>query len=142
MSEQQKVAMSEELALGEVKKWAEANDIEITAEGDDGAQKLDAAVPKLVRAVQQGRLVVNESGDFEYTVSASSPAGFAGEVLKFTAPTGAAYLGMDKYKGDQGFHKLMAVASAMTGKDVAWFSKLHNRDYKIVVYVAGFFIGG
>lgn len=142
MGEQQKVAMSEELALDEVKRWAEANDIELTAEGEDGAPKLDAAVPKLVRAMRQGRLVVNDNDELEYTVSASSPEGFAGEVLKFAAPTGAAYMGMDKYKGEEGFHRLMAVASAMTGKDVSWFSKLHNRDYKIVVYVAGFFIGG
>lgn len=141
MSEQN-VVMSEELALAEVKRWAEANDIEITAEGEDGAQKLDAAVPKLVRAVQQGRLVVNDNGDFEYTVSASSPAGFAGEVLKFAEPTGAAYLTMDKFKGEQSFHKLMGVASAMTGKDVSWFSRLGNHDFKVVMYIAGFFIGG
>lgn len=142
MSEEAKTTMSEELALEEVKRWAEANDIEITAEGEDGAQKLDAAVPKLVRAIRQGRLVVNDDDNFVYTVSESSPAGFAGEVLTFAAPTGAAYMGMDKFKGEQGFHRLMAVASAMTGKDVAWFSKLHNRDYKIVVYIAGFFIAG
>ena len=142
MSEQSKVTMTEEVAMDDLRRWAESNDIELEVVGEDGGSKLDAAVPKLVRAMRQGRLVVNDDGDLEYTVSASSPEGFAGEVLKFSSPTGAAYMTMDKFKGEQGFHKLMGVASAMTGKDVSWFSRLDNRDYKIVMYVVGFFIGG
>lgn len=144
MSEEAKTTMSEELALEEVKRWAELNDIDISGAGvgADGKQEFDAIVPRLVRAVQQGRLAVNDDGDFEYTVSARSPEGFAGETITLTAPNGAAYMALDKFKDEQGVHRTLALASAMTGKDIAWFGRLHNSDYKIVVYIVSFFIAG
>lgn len=142
MSEEAKTTMSEELALEEVKRWAEANDIGISGANAEEKQEFDAIVPRLVRAVQQGRLAVNDDGDFEYTVSARSPEGFAGETITLAAPNGAAYMALDKFKGEQGVHRTLALASAMTGKDVAWFGRLHNSDYKIVVYIVSFFIAG
>lgn len=142
MSEQQKVAMSEELALDEVKRWAELNEIDLTVKNANGEQVMDGAVAKLAAQVLNGRLALNDSGEFVYTVSAKSPEGLAGEQLTFHAPTGAAYIGMDGYKDTESMHKLLAVASAMTGKDIGWFAKLANGDYKVVQNIVGFFIAG
>ncbi len=142
MEEQKsKIAMSEELAMDEVRRWADANDIDITSTNSEGKKVLDAAVPKLARAVQSGRLVVNDSGDFEYTVSQRS-AGLSGEKITFTAPTGAAYMSTDSFNEQQSVHKTLAMAAAMTGKDIGWFAKLHNSDYKVVGYIVSFFIAG
>lgn len=137
-----KVEMSEELAMEEVRRWAEMNDIDLTVRNADGVQVMDAAVPKLAAQVRGGRLALNDDGEFVYTVSGKSPAGFAGEKITFRPPTGAAYMAMDGYKDTQTVHKLMAFASAMTGKDVSWFSKLSNQDYKVVNNIVNFFIAG
>lgn len=142
MSEQQKVAMSEELAMAEVERWAEANDIDLTVKNADGEQLMYKEVASLAAQVQKGRLAVNDDGEFVYTLSAKSPAGYAGEQITFHAPTCAAYMAMDKYKDTQPMHKLLAIASAMTGKDIAWFAKLANSDYKVVQYIVSFFIAG
>lgn len=137
-----KVEMSEELAMEEVRRWAEMNDIDLTVRNADGVQVMDAGVPKLAAQVRGGRLALNDEGEFVYTVSEKSPAGFAGEKITFKTPTGSAYMAMDNYKDTQSVHKLMAFASAMTGKDVPWFSKLSNQDYKVVQNIASFFIAG
>lgn len=144
MSEENKAktTMSEELAIAEVQRWADENDIDLTVTNDDGKQVFDAAVSKLAAQVRVGRLVLNDAGEFVYTISGKSPAGYAGEQITFHAPTGAAYMGMDNYKDTQAMHKLLAVASAMTGKDVSWFAKLANGDYKVVQHVVSFFIAG
>ena len=137
-----KIEMSEELAMEEVRRWAEMNDIELMVRNANGDLVMDAAVPKLAAQERCGRLALNDEGEFVYTVSEKSPAGFAGEKITFKTPTGSAYMAMDKYKDTQSVHKLMAFASAMTGKDVSWFSKLANQDYKVVQSIAGFFIAG
>lgn len=142
MSEQSKVTMTEEVAMEEVRRWAEINDISLEVQDKDGNKVMDSAVPKLAKCVMSGRLVVNDEGDFEYTVSDRSPTGFAGEKLKLAAPNGAAYMGMDKFKAGQDVHKTLAVAAAVTGKDVAWFAKLDNRDYKIITIIISFFAAG
>lgn len=142
MSEEAKTTMSEELALEEVKRWAEANDIDLMVKSKDGEDVFDAAVPKLVKCVQQGRLVVNDEDGIEYTISNKSPEGVAGEKIVLTAPTTAGYMAMDKYKDKENIHKMLALAAAMTGKDVAWFAKLHNTDYKVITIIVNFFIVG
>lgn len=142
MSEEAKTTMSEELALEEVKRWAEANDVDLTVKNADGEDVLDAVVPKLVKCVQQGRLVVNDKDEIEYTISAKSPEGLAGEKITLIAPTTAGYMTMDKYKDKENVHKILALAAAMTGKDVAWFAKLHNTDYKVIAIIVNFFIVG
>lgn len=142
MADEKKVVMSEELAMQEIERWAEDNDIDLFVTGKDGEKLLDASIPKLVKALQNGSLVLNDNGDLEYTVSAKSPEGFAGERLVLTTPTGAAYIAMDSYKEQQTVHKTLAIASAITGKDVNWFSRLSNVDYKIVNAIVGFFIAG
>ncbi|MBD5437717.1 MAG: hypothetical protein HDR37_03965 [Treponema sp.] len=142
MSEKSNITMTEEVAMAEVRRWAELNEIDLTVKNADGERVMDGAVAKLAAQVQNGRLVLNEDGEFVYTVSAKSPAGYAGEQITFHAPTGAAYMGMDGFKDTQSMHKLMAVASAMTGKDIAWFAKLSNGDYKVVQNIVGFFIAG
>lgn len=80
MEEQKgKTTMSEELAMDEVRRWADANDIDLTVTDGDGKQVFDAEVSKLAAQVQCGRLVLNDAGEFVYTVSGKSPAGYAGE---------------------------------------------------------------
>ena len=67
---------------------------------------------------------------------------FKTEKIVLKNPTGAAYMAMDKFKEQEGVHKTMAVASAITGQDIRWFSNIANNDYKVISIIVGFFIAG
>ena len=139
---EEKNEMSEELAREDLEKWADANDIDLFATGPNGEKILDAGAAKLIKAIQKGRLVLTDDNEFEYTISEKSPKGYAGEKLLIKAPSGAAYMAMDRFKEQEGFHKTAALLSATTGQDVAFFSKIHNTDFKVLNTVASFFIAG
>ena len=134
--------MSEELAMKEIERWAEDKDIDIYVVDRDGKRILDASVPRLLKEIQRGSLYLNDDCDFVYVISSKSPEGYAGEKLTLINPTGAAYMAMDKFKEQEGIHKTLAVASAITGQDIRWFANLANNDYKVVSIIVGFFIAG
>lgn len=142
MADEVKIEMSEEQAMAEIEKWAEENDIDLTVTAPNGEKMIDATVPKLIKAIQNGSLVLNDECEFEYTISKKSPPGFAGERITLKTPTGAAYMAMDTYKEQQNVHKTMAIMSAITGKDVSWFARLSNNDYKVINYIVSFFTAG
>lgn len=142
MENENKTEISEELAMKDLERWAEDNDIDLYVTTKDGDKLLDATAPKLIKAIQRGSLVLNDQCEFEYTISQKSPQGFAGEKIVLRTPTSAAYMAMDSFKEQQSVHKTLALLSAMTGKDVSWFAKLSNIDYKILNFITSFFIAG
>ncbi len=134
--------MSEELAMKEIERWAEDKDIDIYVVDGNGKRILDASVPRLLKEIQRGSLYLNDDCDFVYVISSKSPEGYASEKLTLKNPTGAAYMAMDKFKEQEGIHKTLAVASAITGQDIRWFANIANNDYKVVSIIVGFFIAG
>ncbi len=134
--------MTEELAMKELERWADDKDIDIYVTDGNGKKVLDASIPRLLIVLQRAHMYLNDNCDFEYVISSKSPEGYAGEKIVLKNPTGAAYMAMDKFKEQEGVHKTMAVASAITGQDVSWFSKIANNDYKVVTAIVGFFIAG
>lgn len=134
--------MSEELAMKEIERWAEDKDIDLYVVDGNGKKILDASVPRLLKEIQRGSLYLNDDCDFVYVISSKSPEGYAGEKLTLKNPTGAAYMAMDKFKEQEGVHKTLAVASAITGQDIRWFANIANNDYKVVSIIVGFFIAG
>ena len=139
---EEKIEMSEELAREDLEKWADANEIDLLVAGPNGEKVLDTGAAKLIKAIQKGRLVLTGDNEFEYTISEKSPPGYAEKKLLIKAPVGAAYMAMDKFKDQEGFHKTAAFLSATTGQDVAFFSKIHNIDFKVLNAVASFFMAG
>ncbi len=139
--EKEKV-MSEDLAMKEIERWAEDKDIDIYVMDNSGKRVLDSSIPRLLREIQRGNLFLNDACDFVYVVSDKSPEGYAGEKITIKNPTGAAYMAMDKFKEQEGVHKTLAVASAITGQDIRWFANIANNDYKVVSIIVGFFIAG
>ena len=134
--------MSEDLAMKEIERWAEDKDIDIYVVDGNGKRILDSSVPRLLKEIQRGSLYLNDDCDFVYVISSKSPEGYAGEKLTLKNPTGAAYMAMDKFKEQEGIHKTLAVASAITGQDIRWFANIANNDYKVVSIIVGFFIAG
>lgn len=134
--------LSEELAENEFSKWTDENDINVNTAGmnEQEAISFNLMKTRIIKAISKGLLIVNDNGNFEYTVSSRSPNGYAGDKVEILPPDGKAYMAVDNFKKDQNVHKSMAILSAMTGKDVSWFSKLANCDYKLFDAVVTFFI--
>lgn len=136
------VTMSAELAEKEIMQWAENNDIDMIGATFDDNDKLALKMTKerLVKAMTRGALTVNDKGNFVYTVSDKSPDGWAGSVVEMSPPNGRAYMSIDNYKTSQLNHKIIAITSAITGKDIGWFSNLHNTDYKMFTGITQLFM--
>jgi hypothetical protein len=86
-----------------------------------------------------GRIEVSGTS-LKYTISDFSPEGYKGEVLTLKRPGGHAFSSMDDFKEKQSIHKLLAYFTAMTGKDVKYFSKLDTKDWKFVNSIANLFL--
>lgn len=134
--------MTEELAMKELERWVDDKDIDIYVTDRNGNKVLDASIPRLLKEIQRGTLYLNDDCDFVYVISSKSPEGYAGEKITLKNPNGAAYMAMDKFKEQEGVHKTMAVASAITGQDIRWFSNIANNDYKLISNIVSFFIAG
>jgi hypothetical protein len=78
--------------------------------------------------------------NLKYTVSKLSPEGYAGDIVTITRPGGNAFAGMDNFKDRESIHKLHGFMSAMTGKEVKYFSKLDIADWKFFQAVSSLFL--
>lgn len=133
--------ITRDMAEQEIAEWGEANDIDLSASGMDQNTALLYGMIKdrMVKCFMGGSMIVNDAGHIVYTISKRSEAD-AGVQVEIKAPTGAAYMGLDDYKADQLYHKYTALASAMTGQPVAWFSRLANFDHKVLIGFAQLFM--
>lgn len=142
MADEKNTVMSEELAESEFNRWAEENDIDTdTAEmNEDEKKSFDNMKKKIVKSIASGQSVVNDEGNLEVTLGKNNPAGYAGTALTFKAPSAQAFLGIDNFKDNQNIHKMAAIMSAMTGKDISYFSKICVKDFKLFMVIATFFL--
>lgn len=132
--------MSEELAVGEFERWADAQGIETDENDEQKKAVLDAFRKQVVKGLRKGDIIIDDDMNLVLCVSDKSPAGYAGEKLVFKTPDTKAFMAAGNYKENQAVHKLLAIASGMTGKDVGWFSKLSFIDYKYVSSVVSLFL--
>ena len=142
MADEKNAVMSEELAENEFSRWAEENDIntDVGEMNEDEKKSFGGMKKKIVKSIASGQTVVNDGGSLEVTLGKSNPEGYAGNVLTFKAPSAQAYLGIDNFKDNQNIHKMVAVMSAMTGKDISYFSKICIKDFKLFIVIATFFL--
>ena len=142
MADEKENAMSETLAENEFLRWAENADISVDTSdmNDEEKATFESLKRRIVKSIVKGQTIVNDDDNLEVTLSAKNPAGYAGEKLTFEPPTAQAYIGIDNFKAHQTIHKMIAVMSAMTGKDIGFFSKIANNDFKIFMAIATFFL--
>lgn len=119
------MSVAPEVAEAEVRRVLDRLDIELDEKNveDVGALRF------LARAITKGRLSVDD--DARFVLQLEQP-------LVFKHPTGATFLALDKR--DQGVARTVAVMSAVTGKDGAFFSKLEAADFKICQAIAAVFL--
>lgn len=88
---------------------------------------------KLVKAMVDGRLVINEAGEPELTTS-------DGNKLVFREPDGAALLAMDQKKKNQDMHRVFAFLASITGSNSITFSKMKQRDLRVCLALVSSFL--
>ncbi|MBQ6782298.1 MAG: hypothetical protein IJP62_13895 [Treponema sp.] len=139
MNEKNEV-MSEELAEKEFERWVNLANIDLSGYAEDEVVAFLKIKKRISNAFKNGSLFVNDDGTLEYEVSQASPAGYAGDKVKISGLNGRAWLAADKYKSEEQIHKLIAVASAITGKDTGWFANLASGDFLIFTNIVSLFM--
>lgn len=133
--------VAEEVCLKEFDDWCDSIGIDHDTNEMNEEDKEDFIKNRntLIKACKKGRLVFS-AGKIEYTISDLSPDGFKGTTLEIGQPTGKIFTAMDNLKDTQSFKKLANVMSAITGKDVGYFDKLHAGDWRVLQVISVFFI--
>ncbi len=129
-----KVAL--EVAEAEFTRFAEAMDLDLDkSKMDADDQKSLAEVKaKVLRAMEDGRLVIDEKGQPVFTPH-------SGAAITFYEPTGASFMAMDSKKKGQDIAKMYAVMADMTHVDAKVFATMANRDLKVCQAVVSLFLG-
>jgi hypothetical protein len=130
-----------ETAEAEFMRYCESNDFEIdeTAMNDNEKESFADIKRRFIKCCREGRVEV-DGMNLKYTVSKLSPEGFAGDVVTIKRPGGNAFVGMDSFKDRESVHKLHGIMSAMTGKEIKYFSKLDIADWKFFQAVSSLFL--
>jgi hypothetical protein len=128
-----------EVAESEFDRFLEAMDIDVDPKGmdDEDKKSYQTARRRLVEAIEEGWLAVDEKGQPIVTPRVGDDAG----PITFREPTGASYLAMDQKKKDHDQAKLVAVMADMTGQPPVRFSKMANRDLKLCQSIVALFLG-
>jgi hypothetical protein len=128
-------------AAAEFVSYCEANDIDCdeAAMKEEDQEGFKQIKEHFIKACKQGRVVVDGTS-VTYTVSDLSPQGYAREQIKISRPGGQAFMAMDSFKDNQSVHRLQAFCSAMTGKEVKYFSKLDIVDWRFFRDIAILFL--
>jgi len=129
--------MTEEVAEQEIDRFLEAMDIDAdkSAMDDEDKAGYDRARRTLVKAMVDGRLVVNDAGEPVFTPKSG------GETLTFHEPTGATYQEMDRRKSGHDVSKMMAIMGGMTKQAPARFANMPQRDFKVAQAITTLFLG-
>lgn len=129
-----------ETAVAEFERFCEANEIDYdeSAMTDDELEAFKPLKERFVNACMEGRVEV-DGRNIKYTVSEHS-ADSSGDVVVIKRPTGHAFMALDGYTDKQPIHKLQGFASAITGKDTRYFSKMDMGDWLFFQGVISLFL--
>lgn len=127
-----------ETAEKEFGRFLEAMDLDVDPKGMDDEDKrtFEESKRRVVRALEQGQLVIDDKGQPVFTPSAG------GNPITFYEPTGAALMAADQKRSGHNMAKMFATMGDMTRTNAALFAKMVARDVKVCLAVALLFLGG
>jgi hypothetical protein len=130
-----------ETAEAEFIRYCEMNEFlhDESAMEDDERESFGDIKQRFIRACMNGRVEV-DGNSLKYTLSKFSPEGFRGETVTIQRPIGNAFSAMDSFKDRENVHRLHGFISAMTGKEVKYFSKIDVSDWKFFSAIANLFL--
>lgn len=118
-----------ETAELELERFAEAMDLDLDADGldDDDRTQLEKMKRRFMRGIQNGSLVVNDSGEAIYTPQKSSYQ----EPIHFHERTGATVLASDGFKKGKDMAKTYAAMADLCRIPSKVFANLRGIDIKM-----------
>lgn len=126
-------------ATEEFNRFCEDWEIDFDESEMNAEEKVDfqSIKNKILKPIKMGRLVF-DSGVLIYTISRTEK--HIGQQIHIRRPNGAAYMEMDRYKEQQGVHKMYSILAAMTGKETSFFANMDGIDIKPFQAVASLFL--
>jgi hypothetical protein len=127
-------------AEAEFSRYCSANGIDCNEEDmtEDDRKSFAPIKKRFIKVCQQGRVEVDGTS-IVYTISDISPFA-AGDRVTINRPTGRSGIVMDDFKEGQSLHKLQAFISAISGKEIAYFSKIDIEDWSFFRDIATLFL--
>lgn len=134
--QEDKVAI--DVAEQEFERFADAMDLDIDTSVMDEEDKaaFEGTRRKVVRAIQKGRLVVNDDGEPVF-----SPVTVDCDPLVFREPLGGTFISMDRKKKNQNVSKMVGIMAEMTGQSEKLFARMKNRDFTVCQSIVTLFLG-
>ncbi|HEY8946456.1 MAG TPA: hypothetical protein VIM73_19530 [Polyangiaceae bacterium] len=138
MSSEPKVA--KDVAEAELNRYLEAMDLdarislERCTDADD-RKSLEDLRWTLVRAIQEGHLVINEDGTAELHPKVGNT-----EPVKFPEPDARALIAMDQAKADHSVEKNLHMLGKWTGLNPERFKAMKFRDFRVCAALARLFL--
>jgi hypothetical protein len=125
----------------EFNRFCENNEIENIESSMEEEEKttFNDIKERFIKVCCEGRAEVDGTS-LKYTISKFSKEGFKGEVVTIQRPGGAAYSAMDSTKDRENVKRLNCFLSAITGKEVSYFTKIDGKDWKFFNAVAQLFL--
>lgn len=120
--------LDQETAEHEFERFLDAMDI-LADEGDMGEEDLTsfrAQKTRVIRALRQGHLVINDNGEAVYTPHRTEGV----DPLTFHERTGASIMAMDGKKKGEDVRKMYAVMGDLCKVEPGLFSQLRGADIK------------
>jgi hypothetical protein len=130
--------VAREVAQAEFERFCESMDLDVDTSrmDEDDLKGFDEAREVMLRAIERGRMVIDEKGQPVYTPQSGSL-----KSITFREPTGANFMAMDGKKKGHDVARMFAVLAEMTGVDAKEFGKLAARDFKVCRTIVTLFLG-
>lgn len=127
--------MAPEVLDAEFMRFIAAMDIDIDPKGldDDDKKSLEACKRVVIRALESGKLVVNEAGEPVFTPASGAP-------ITFAEPTGAVFMARDKKKEGHDVAKMFATMAELTHQQPGVFATMPGREVKVCLAITQLFL--
>ncbi len=127
-----------EVAQQEFERFAEAMDLDLDPKGMDAEDRksFETAKRRFLTAVEDGRLVVNDTGEPVYTPQKGDTS-----PITFFEPTGGTMMAMDLKKAGHDVTKGLAAMADMTKQDIKRYHNMSNRDLRVCQAISVLFLG-
>lgn len=128
-----------EVAEADFERFADAMDFDLEAKSMDEADRKAFAATKrtIVRAIEQGHLVVDDSGQPIFTPQIDEKG--QGPIT-FYEPTGISLIAMEKRNRGEDVSKMFASMGAMTKQHPSRFANMSQRDLRVCMALATLFL--